>query len=191
MAFCASQGRIVFDRGDALALAAQAQVAGDAAPVARGGREARGLVDAAGVLRREPFRLGRVGQRADDGEVERVRRVRPERHEAAAARLAVGVEQLVAADRLDRIRRAGDQMVDRVRVALAPERGRVRAEGDPPVVGVDLDAPGMVELALAEDEAAEDQEAAGGALDGDAPLASPGRRPRRRARTVTVRSSSR
>ena len=28
----------------------------------------------------------------------------------------------------------------------------------------------MVELALAEDEAAEDQEAAGGALDGDAPL---------------------
>ena len=89
MAFCASQGRIVFDRGDALAVAGQAQVAGDAAPVARGGVEARGLACAAGVLGREPFRLGRLRQRADDGEVERLRRVRPERHEAAAARPAV------------------------------------------------------------------------------------------------------
>ena len=38
------------------------------------------------------------------------------------------------------------------------------------LAGVDLDAAGMVELALAEDEVAEDQEAAGRALDRDAPL---------------------
>ena len=42
------------DRGDALAVAAQAQVAGDVLPVPRGGREARGIVDAPGVFRREP-----------------------------------------------------------------------------------------------------------------------------------------
>ena len=99
-----------------------------------------------------------------------MRRPRPQRHDGAAARLAVDVEKLVAADRLDRVRRAGHEMVDGVRIALAPERGRVGAEGDAAAVGVDLDPPGVIELALAEDEAAEDQEPAGRALDGDAPL---------------------
>ena len=67
---------------------------------------------------------------ADDGESEGRGRLRPECDEAAAASDAVGVEKLVAADRLDRLGRARDQMVDGLRIALAPERGRVRAEGE-------------------------------------------------------------
>ena len=55
----------------------------------------------------------------------------------------------------------GDEVVDRVRVALAPEPAGVGPEGDAAGVGVDRDAPGVVALALAEDEAAEDEEPAG------------------------------
>ena len=85
---------------------------------------------AGGVARRQALGLGRIGQRADDGEAEAGRRAGAQRDVPAAARLPVGVEQLVAADRLDRVGRAGDQMIDRVGIALAPEPVRVGPEGD-------------------------------------------------------------
>ncbi len=56
--------------GDALAVAGQADGAGDVAPVGRGRGEALGLVDAAGVLRGERLGGGGVGEDADDGQVE-------------------------------------------------------------------------------------------------------------------------
>ena len=158
------------DRRDTLAPAAHAQTTGDVQPVPLRRREARRLVDAGAVPRRKALRRSPIGQRPDDGEGERLRRPRSQRHDGATARLAVDVEKLVTAQRLDRVRRADHEMVDGVRIALAPERGRVGAEGDAAAVGVDLDPPGLIVLTLAEDEPAEDQEPARRALDGDAPL---------------------
>ena len=170
MAFCASQGRTVLTAATPSPAPLRRKSRVTCCQYAPPTRGSPASSTPRGVFRRERLGRLRIGQRPDDGEGERVvRRVRSATI-GAAARLAVDVEQLVAADRLDRIRRAADEVVDGVRIALAPERGRVGAEGDPPGVGVDLDPPGMVELALAEDEAAEDQEPAGRALDGDAPL---------------------
>ena len=63
-----------------------------------------------------------VGHRADDRETEFVRRSRAEREISSVARLRVGVEQLVAPNRLNHIGCAGDKMINRVGVVLAPKR---------------------------------------------------------------------
>src|SRR6185295_17204826 len=108
--------------------------------------------------------------RAHDCQADLVRRTRTEGDIGATARLAIRVEQFVAADRVDRIGRGSDEMVDGIRIALAPQPLRVRAEREALARFVDLDAAGMLELALAEHDVAEDEKAAGRALDRDLPL---------------------
>ena len=88
----------------------------------------------------------------------------------AAPGSAILEQQLVAAHRRDLGRGVGDQVIDRVGIGPAPERVRIGPEADPPGAGIDGDAAAMVQLAFAQDEAAEDQEAAGRAFDRDAPL---------------------
>ena len=61
-------------------------------------------------------------------------------------------------------------MVDGVGITLAPEPRRVGAQREAAPVGVDLDAAGVVELALAEDQPGEDEKAAGQPADLDPPL---------------------
>src|SRR6185295_18284967 len=66
--------------------------------------------------------------------------------------------------------RGADEMVDGIGIALAPEPVRVRAEREALARVVDLDAAGMLELALPEHDMAVDEETAGRAFDRDLPL---------------------
>ena len=104
--------------------ALHANAAGEIAPEAVGGLEHRSFVDGPGVFRRPSARLLRIGHRADDREREFVRRARPDRGICAAAALAVGVEQFVAADRLDAPGRARHQMIDGLRDISDPRDRR-------------------------------------------------------------------
>ena len=163
IALCASQGKSVSSAATPGAGAVEAEAAGDVVPVARRRAEHRGFVDAARRIRSASRSASaRIGHRAGDGEAKATSSggVRSATIGAAAGS-AVGVEQLVAADRLDGVGRAGDEMVDGLGIALAPEPVRVGAEGDA-LACRRRSRPGRrVELALAEDEMAEDEEAAG------------------------------
>ena len=61
-----------------------------------------------------------VGHRAYDRETQLARRQRSHGDISPAARLSVGIKQLITADRIDNFRRAGDQMVDGIGIVLTP-----------------------------------------------------------------------
>ena len=142
----------------------------DGAPGAIRARQHRHVVDAAGVFRRQRLGALRIGHRADHGESERVRRARAQGDEGAAAALAVGVKQLVAADGLDALGRARDEAKDRLRIVAPPLVHGIGPEGELLFPRVDRHPPGVLEFALAEGETAENEEAARLAVNADAPL---------------------
>ncbi len=88
----------------------------------------------------------------------------------AAPRCQIGVEQLVASDRLDRIRRARHQVIRRIGIALSPERLGIGLEGESVVGRVGEHPSAVIEPALAQDEVSEHQEPARCAIDRDPPL---------------------
>ena len=98
----------------------------------------------------------RICERTRNGETELLRQARAQGDIGAASGSAIVVKQLVAADRFDRIGRAGHQMIGRMRIALAPEKLRVGPEADALSVPIDLDMPLMGKLVLAEDQVSED-----------------------------------
>ena len=161
MALCASHGNRVSSAATPSPSPVSRRLRVTRSQYRRAGAEDRRFVDAPRIARREALRRLGVGHRADDGEAQPGRLAGQHRDMGAAARPAVGIEQLVAADRLDGIRRVDDQMVHGVGIALSPKRCRVRAEGDAQPLGVDLDAARVAQLPLAEDEPGEDEEAAG------------------------------
>src|SRR5262249_60732977 len=85
-------------------------------------------------------------------------------------RLPLGIVYCVAADGVDRIRAAEDEMVGGIGIALAPEPVRVRQKREPLARLVDLDSAAILIFAFAEHSMAEDEEAAGRTLDRDLPL---------------------
>ena len=113
------------------AAARDAKVAGDAFPVACGRRQKLPVIVAMPIFPGKFFRRGWIGHRTGDGETEFVHGPCAKSHIApmgVMSRLPIKVEQFVATDRLDRIRRAGREMIDGVGIMLAPKRLWVGAE---------------------------------------------------------------
>ena len=142
----------------------------EVAPEAVGRLEHRGFVDRPRVFCRQRLGLLRVGHRAHDREREFVRRPRAHRGISAAAALAVGIQQFVAADGLDPPGRAGHEMIDGFGILLAPAVIEIRPEREALPPRVDLDAASMRILLFAKDEMAEHEKPASWPFDGNAPL---------------------
>ena len=119
------------------------------------------------VALRQPLGLGGIGHRSDDSEPQRLCRLRQDRDVSPVPSLPIRIEKLVAADRLDGLRRPGHEMVDRLGMPLPPQPVRVRPEAEPLLLVLDLDPARLLELALAQDEVPERQEAAGRPVDRD------------------------
>ena len=106
------------------------QTARDIVPIAHGRREKARLVDSTLVLGCKAICRIRIRQRPDHGKTELRCGQRPDRDIGPAPELPIRVEQLVSAERFDDRGRAGDQMVDRCRVALSPRPVGVGPEGE-------------------------------------------------------------
>ncbi len=158
------------EAGGVAAAALQAHAPAHARPEFAGRARHRGRADIAFVFPREPGGLGRIGHRACHGEAELESGRGAHRDVGQPARLAVRIKQFVAAQGFHFAGRARDEMIGRAWIGLAPKRIRVRPEGEVLGAGVHLDDAGMAEIALAQHELAEDQEAAGLALNRDFPL---------------------
>ena len=129
-----------------------------------------GRLDTRRIFLREPLCFSGVGHRADNRKPYLICGQRLECDIGHAARDAIRVKQLVAANSVDGSGRARDKVIDGIRVALAPEPVRVRAEGNALRSAVDFNAPGMGEVVLTQNEMAEHQEAARLALNLDRAL---------------------
>ena len=99
-----------------------------------------------------------------------MRRASSDRRESAAAALAVGVKQFVAAYGFDALGRARHEVIDGPRIFLTPQILEIRPKRKSLAPRVDLDSAGTGEFLLAEDEVAESEQAAFVAFDGHAPL---------------------
>ena len=122
------------------------------------------------VLRGESRRFRGIGQRPHDCEAKFARGQRPDGDMTAASQCPIGVEQLVATDRFDRIRRARHQVIRGVGIVPSPERFGIGLEGEPAISRVGEYPSFVLEVALAQDEVSEHQEPARRAIDRDPPL---------------------
>ena len=129
-----------------------------------------GRFDTRRIFLREPLCFSGVGHRADNRKPYLICGQRLECDIGHVASDAIRVKQLVAANSLDGSGRARDEVIDGIRVALAPEPVRIRAEGNALRSAVDFDAPGMGQVVLTENEMAKHQEAARLALNLDRAL---------------------
>ena len=116
------------ESGALVAAALDAEVAGDSSPEAPRGQKQARVLDAMLKFGGKLFRRFGIGHRTNDGEAELAHRPRAQRQIGPVPGLPIGVEQLVAANRFEGLGGAGDQMVDRVGVALAPHRVRARTQ---------------------------------------------------------------
>ena len=105
----------------------RSRISRDMAPIAAGGREHGLVLDAAGIALGERLALGGVRHRADDGEGETDVVSRQQREIGPAPRDAVGIEELVASDRLDLVGGIRDEVVGGVLDMFGPIASKGRA----------------------------------------------------------------
>ena len=122
------------------------------------------------ILRRELRCFARIRRRSHDCEAELSHWQRPDRDMRTASRRPIGIEQLIPAQHLDHVRRACHPMIGCIGIVLSPERIGIGSEGESPVASVGEHASSVLEIAFAQHEMPEYQEAAGCAVDREPPL---------------------
>ena len=135
--------------------AGDTQAARNALPIARRGCQHFRAVGTSCVLSCQTLRRPRVPQRPHDRKTKLARRSGLQGHIGATARASIGVQQFIAANLLDRIGCADNEMIHGLRIALTPQCIWVGTKRDLLARRVNLDLASVVEFALAQDKMAE------------------------------------